>query len=243
MNIIKLDAIDSTNDFLKELSSKNDLQNFTVVTANNQTNGKGQMGAEWISESGKNLIVSILIKDLLNNIDQIFDLNIAIALSIYEVLDFNNIPELSIKWPNDILSGNKKIAGILIENTIKSDKSIASIIGFGLNVNQVDFENLEKASSLKNICNKSFDKDAILDEILIAFEKNINFIKNNNQNLLWEKYQQLIFKKSVLMPFEDSNKIRFMGIIQEVTSSGKLRILLENDVIQDFGIKELTMLF
>ena len=69
---------------------------------------------------------------------------------------------------------------------------------------------------------------------MIAFEKNINFIKNNNQNLLWEKYQQLIFKKSVLMPFEDSNKTRFMGIIQEVTSAGKLRLLLENDVIQDF---------
>ena len=238
MNIIKLDAIDSTNDFLKELSLNTDLQNFTVVTANNQTNGKGQMGAKWISESGKNLIVSILIKDLLNNIDQIFDLNIAIACAIHEVLQLNNIPELSIKWPNDILSGNKKIAGILIENTIKSDKSIASIIGFGLNVNQVDFENLEKASSLKNICNKSFDKDSILDEILIAFEKNINSIKNNNQNLLWEKYQQLIFKKSVLMPFEDSNKIRFMGIIQEVTSSGKLKLLLENDVIKDFGIKE-----
>ena len=86
MKLIKLDAIDSTNDFLKALSGKQLLENFTVVSAENQTNGKGQMGAKWDSEIGKNLIVSVLIKDVLKNNTEIFDLNVAIALAIISSL-------------------------------------------------------------------------------------------------------------------------------------------------------------
>lgn len=74
MNLIKLDAIDSTNDFLKEMSRSQIVENFTVVTAKNQTKGKGQMGATWEIESGKNLIMSILVKELLKDIDEIFHL-------------------------------------------------------------------------------------------------------------------------------------------------------------------------
>ena len=82
MKLIKLDAIDSTNEFLKALSNKENLENFTVVTAENQTKGKGQMGSEWSSEVGKNLIMSILIKDYLFDINQIFNLNIAVSLAV-----------------------------------------------------------------------------------------------------------------------------------------------------------------
>jgi BirA family biotin operon repressor/biotin-[acetyl-CoA-carboxylase] ligase len=79
MNLIKLDAIDSTNDFLKDLSRKQIVENFTAVVANSQTKGKGQMGSTWNSEQGKNLTLSVLIKDVLNDVDQIFHLN-AVAI-------------------------------------------------------------------------------------------------------------------------------------------------------------------
>src|SRR4051812_14072234 len=115
MKLIKLDAIDSTNDFLKSLSSQDELENFTVVTAENQTKGKGQMGAKWQSESGKNLIMSVLVKDFLFDNEQVFNLSIIVATSVIEVLKTFDIPELSIKWPNDIMSYTKKIGGILIE--------------------------------------------------------------------------------------------------------------------------------
>ena len=72
MKLIKLDAIDSTNEFLKGLSNKQELENFTVVTAENQTKGKGQMGAVWASEAGKNLIMSVLVKDFLSDIEIMF---------------------------------------------------------------------------------------------------------------------------------------------------------------------------
>lgn len=148
MNIIKLSAINSTNDYLKKLSAGQYLENFTVVVAEHQTAGKGQMGAKWSVVPGKNLTFSVLIKDLLLEINEIFNLNAAVAISITETLESFNIPDICIKWPNDILAGNKKIGGVLIENSIKNNGEIFSIVGIGLNINQLDFENLPKASSL-----------------------------------------------------------------------------------------------
>ena len=243
MKLIKLDAIDSTNDFLKGLSAVNTVENFTVVSAETQTNGKGQMGAKWLSESGKNLIVSILIKNIIDDINEIFNLNVAIALSIILSLENFNIPELTIKWPNDIMSGNKKIAGILIENVIKFDNTIQSIIGFGLNVNQINFDNLPNAASLKVIMNKDFDKEIILNKIAETIKENISNLENKKQFLLWENYNRLLFKKDKIMLFENSQQEKFMGIIQNVSKDGKLQLLIENDILQEFEIKEIAMIY
>jgi BirA family biotin operon repressor/biotin-[acetyl-CoA-carboxylase] ligase len=242
MKVIKLDAIDSTNEFLKGLSNKQELENFTVVTAETQTKGKGQMGAVWASETSKNLIMSILVKDFLSDICQIFNLNIAVSLAVIEVLESINIPDLSIKWPNDIMSYNKKIGGILIENTIKSDGTILSIVGLGLNVNQTDFENLPKASSLAVITDQEFDKEALLFSIGSAIEKNTSFWKQH-PTILWIKYIDNLYKKGLPMPFSEQNKSNFMGIIQGVSSIGKLQVLLEDDSISEFDIKEIQMLY
>ena len=242
MQLIKLDAIDSTNEFLKGLSSNQLLENFTVVTAENQTKGKGQMGAIWNSEPSKNLIMSVLVTDFVTDINQIFDINIVVSVSIIQVLQDLNIPELSIKWPNDIMSYNKKIGGILIENSIKSDGSINSIVGLGLNVNQMNFENLPKASSLALICNATFDKEEILLKILENLEQNVE-LWFHNSDYFWSFFANRLFKKGVPMPFEDQNQQNFMGIIQGVSPIGKLEILLEDDSISEFDIKEIQMLY
>ena len=205
MQLIKLDAIDSTNEFLKGLSSNQLLENFTVVTAENQTKGKGQMGAIWNSEPSKNLIMSVLVTDFVTDINQIFDINIVVSVSIIQVLQDLNIPELSIKWPNDIMSYNKKIGGILIENSIKSDGSINSIVGLGLNVNQMNFENLPKASSLALICNATFDKEEILLKILENLEQNVE-LWFHNSDYFWSFFANRLFKKGVPMPFEDQKQ-------------------------------------
>ncbi|MFH6971622.1 biotin--[acetyl-CoA-carboxylase] ligase [Flavobacterium petrolei] len=242
MKVIKLDAIDSTNEFLKGLSNKQELENFTVVTAETQTKGKGQMGAIWASEASKNLIMSILVKDFLSDICQIFNLNIVVSLAVIEVLESINIPDLSIKWPNDIMSYNKKIGGILIENTIKSDGTILSIVGLGLNVNQTNFENLPKASSLAVITGQEFDKEALLFSIGSAIEKNTSFWKQH-PTILWTKYIDNLYKKGLPMPFSNQHMTNFMGIIQGVSAIGKLQVLLEDDSISEFDIKEIQMLY
>jgi BirA family biotin operon repressor/biotin-[acetyl-CoA-carboxylase] ligase len=242
MKVIKLDAIDSTNEFLKGLSSKQQLENFTIVTTENQTKGKGQMGSVWDSEIGKNLTMSVFINDSLLDVNQIFKLNIGIALAVVQVLETFGIPNLMIKWPNDIMSYNFKIAGILIENSIKSDGRVQSIVGLGLNVNQINFVNLPKASSLAVICGAEFDKEKIMYGILEKMKQNIT-VMNEDPVSLWLEYTNKLFKKGVPMPFKDKSNKNFMGIIQGVSNYGKLQILLEDDSISEFGIKEIQMLY
>lgn len=242
MKLIKLDAIDSTNEFLKGISTQPDLENFTVVTAENQTKGKGQMGAVWNSEVGKNLIMSVLVKDFLKDINEIFNLNIAVSLAVITALKKNNIPDLSIKWPNDILSANKKIGGILIENSIKSDGTILSIVGLGLNVNQTNFEGLPKASSLAVVTGKEFNKEELLFEIIANLEVNVAESKLNPASLR-QQFVDLLYKKDILMPFTNQKEEKFMGIIQGISPVGRLQVLLEDDSVAEFDIKEIQMLY
>ncbi|MBA4318524.1 MAG: biotin--[acetyl-CoA-carboxylase] ligase [Flavobacterium sp.] len=242
MKLIKLDAIDSTNEFLKGLSNNQLVENFTVVTTESQTKGKGQMGSVWVSEPSKNLIMSVLLKDFLLDSNSIFDVNIVVSVSIIQALETLNIPELSIKWPNDIMSYNKKIGGILIENSIKSNGAINSIVGLGLNVNQTNFEHLPKATSLALISSTIFDKEEILLRIIEKLELNIQSW-HQNKDLMWVDYAEKLFKKGIPMPFSDENQQHFMGIIQGVSSIGKLQILLEEDTVPEFDIKEIQMLY
>ena len=242
MKLIKLDAIDSTNDFLKALSSQDELENFTVVTAENQTKGKGQMGAKWESESGKNLIMSALVKDFVFESEHVFNLSIIVSLAVIETLKSLDIPDLSIKWPNDIMSYNKKIGGILIENTLKSDGRIVSVVGLGLNVNQKNFEHLPNASSLAVICKKDFDKDELPFLIIEKIKQRIDFW-NTKSNDFRKEYFNSLFRKGIPMPFKNLENQNFMGIIQGVSSAGKLQVLLEDDSVSEFDIKEIQMLY
>ena len=244
MKLIKLDAIDSTNDFLKALSSQDELDNFTVVTAENQTKGKGQMGAKWESESGKNLIMSALVKDFLYDNEQVFNLSLIVSLAVIEVLKELNIPDLSIKWPNDIMSYNKKIGGILIENTIKSDGRIVSVVGLGLNVNQTNFDVLPNASSLAVILGYDFDKELLPVLIIEKIKQKIELWESNSA-IFWTDYFNALFRKGVPMPFKNlvSSRQNFMGIIQGVSPVGKIQILLEDDSVSEFDIKEVQMLY
>jgi len=243
MQLIKLSAIDSTNDFLKELSNNQSLENFTTVLAENQTKGKGQMGSVWVSEKGKNLIMSTLIKDVLINTDQVFHLNVAVAVTIIDVLETLHLPNLAIKWPNDILSDEKKVAGILIENRFKSDTTIESIVGIGLNVNQKDFTAFPKASSLALLTKKEYEVEQLLKLIVLKIKQNCELINSNTTEKLWDKYYSYLFKKDVEMPFEDANKNLFLGTILGVTPDGKLEVILQDKTIKTFGIKEIQMQF
>ena len=242
MNIIKLNAINSTNDYLKSLSASQYVENFTIVTAENQTAGRGQMGAKWDVEPGKNLTFSVFIKDLLLDIKEIFYLNAAVAVSIVQALETLSIPGLSIKWPNDILAGNKKIGGILIENSIKNNGEIYSIIGIGLNVNQKGFDGLAKASSLELLTGKEYDKDILMAVIAENLKRNVAALMHKESDLIWNKYHSMLFKKNLPMPFEKET-VRFMGIIKGVSKTGSLMVQLEDESIAEYGIKEVQLLY
>lgn len=241
MKLIKLNAIDSTNSFLKELSKNSLLENYTVVATQNQTNGRGQQEGLWFSEPFKNLTFSVFLRDLDLEITNQKYLNFAISLAVFEVLKSQKIPSLCIKWPNDILSVNKKICGILIENTIQNKMISSSIVGIGLNVNQEFFDKtLKKVTSLKNITNIEFNLDDLLFEIVNKIKGNIKLLSTKKFDILQQGYCAVLFKINTTSMFKNPDQEFFMGIIRGISSSGNILIELEDETIKEFGVKEIS---
>ena len=164
--IIKINAIDSSNNEIKRLYHNKLETNGLVVWVKNQTDGRGQGSKKWLSQANKNLTFSIFLSFSSLSFSSHFSLNLITSLSVKEVLVCHGINELSIKWPNDILSANKKISGILIENLYKGEKLIGSIIGIGINVNQVDFPKDLGAISMKIISKSTYSLKKILNSFL-----------------------------------------------------------------------------
>ena len=242
MKIYKLSAISSTNDYLRELVFTKNAPNYTVVTTDYQTSGKGQFKNKWHSEKGKNLLFSILVefKGLKIN-DQAY-LNFAISLAVYDVL-ITYLPTVKIKWPNDILSRHKKIAGILIENSVKNGRLQHSIIGIGLNVNQINFPlNLPNATSLKKELVHSFNRDKLLEKIVLSVQKKIALLKNESFSILKETYLKHLYKINKPTMFQDLEQNRFMGKIIDVSNEGLLKVELENETIREFAVKEIAFI-
>ncbi len=217
------------------------VEDFTVIVAEKQTSGRGQMNTKWVSEGGKNLIMSVFVSFVdLQVIHQKY-LNYAISLSVFEAVSLFNLPKLSVKWPNDILSESDKIAGVLIENSLQRSKIKSTIIGLGLNVNQDVFPvELINASSLKKKMNKEFNIDEVLTAILDKLQINISLLKDEEFEVLEEKYLSVLYKKNTPSMFKTDQNVFFMGKIVGVSPEGKLQIELSDETIQEFGLKEVS---
>lgn len=239
MNIIKLSAIDSTNSYLKKLAQKSDLDTFTVVVAEHQTEGRGQMGTNWVSDYGKNLTFSILIKFKEFEIAYQFYLSMAVSLGLLEVLKKRVDVSLFIKWPNDILAENDKVAGILIENVLKGNFIRQSIIGMGINLNQESFpKDIENVTSLKNISGTHFNADQLLNKIVNSISYYVQFIEKKEFVFLKKCYMKTLYKFQKPSMFVDANDELFLGKIIDVEESGRLIIELENETTRKFSLKE-----
>lgn len=243
MKIIKLDAIESTNSFLKELAQNSVLDDYTTVVTKKQTLGRGQMNSSWSSEPNKNLTFSLFTRFKSLTIEHQPYLNFAVSLAIFEVLQTLSVPKLSIKWPNDIMSGNKKICGILIETTFAQHRIKNTVIGIGLNVNQQEFPKyIPKAASLKMILDQEFDLDEILQNLVEKIRIKIGDLEHQKFELVHQNYLDHLYKKEVPMAFKDErNQLFFMGMIKTVSPSGRLRVQLEDDSIVEFGLKEISI--
>lgn len=241
MQVIKLSATDSTNAYIKRLQRRETLPDFTVVQAALQTAGKGQRGARWEGESGKNLTFSVLkVFDALPAGSH-FALNIGVSLAVLRVLQTMGIPDLSIKWPNDILSGPGKICGILIENQLKGNAIRQSIIGIGLNVNQTEFAGLPRASSLKKIAGRDFDLDELLAALLSSLACQLPRAAEAPFEAILPEYYGHLFKKDKPATFSRPGGVPFPGIIRGVEPDGKLRLEVEKGRYETFSSTELQL--
>ncbi len=241
MKIIKLNAVNSTNDFLKEMILNVSLENFTVVQANYQTNGRGQVHNKWHSKEDKNLLFSVLVKHNNLDISQNFTLNIVASLVVFSVLN-TILSDIKIKWANDIMASNKKIAGILVENRIKKNKIVQSVFGFGINVNQTIFpEYLSKATSLKLQTSKTYDLDVLMYKFLTVLKEEILILKNNDFSILKDRYLKELYLLNTISLFKSKDKI-FKGKISGISNDGKLVITIDDTSVREFEIKEIEFL-
>lgn len=241
--LLKLDATESTNRYLKDLLRSENPLDYTVVVAEKQLNGRGQMGTVWESEGGKNLTFSVLRRFDALNVKHQFVLNIAVSVAVHDVLNEFLVPDVTIKWPNDIMSGSKKVCGILIENVLKGERVGQSIIGIGLNVNQTNFTNLDKASSLQRITGRKFDLEELLHSLLEHLWLQLESIDAKTVTQLLPTYEKLLFRKDKPSTFRNDQGEMFMGFIRKVSPIGKLVIELEDQVLKEYDLKEVNLLY
>ena len=243
MNLIKLNAIDSTNTYLKRLAKETRLQDETVVVTESQLSGRGQMGNGWLSREGQSLTCSIFKEFKALSVERQFVISMVVSLAILETLNRFNVPVISIKWPNDILSANKKIGGILIENVLEGNFVKYSIIGIGLNVNETDFPNLPQASSMKLETGKNF----VLEEVLKKTTENVcEKLKNLNEKYFSEMklvYETNLFRKGKVSVFEMPSGSHFNGMIKGVSDIGELLVETEDASLKKFQLKEVKLVY
>lgn len=243
MRIIKVNATDSTNSFLREMYRENPATQNLCLSAYEQTKGRGQKGTLWQCEAGKNLTSSLLLTRLKLGVKQQFKLSAMVSLTVLEVLEKLSIPNLKIKWPNDILADNFKIGGILIENFLKGDKIHASIIGIGLNVNQEKFDNLPKAGSLQMLTGKNYDLERLLETLADSIEKKFSLLNDFSMEDVLKDYHHNLFAIHKVSTFQLPSGKRFSGILRGIDEDGRLEVLTEANGLEKFEVKQIKLLY
>lgn len=236
---IHLNSVNSTNIYALELLRQKNSVIGTVITTDFQENGKGQQGQKWESDIGKNLQFSVIVSPKLQ-VEQQFKLSQLVAISLKQWLDTLAVEQVKVKWPNDILVGTKKIAGVLIENSIQGQEITHSVIGVGVNVNQVLFSNFSRlATSLKKEMKIDFDRTILLNDFLLCLQTNL--VKHQNGELnLTQHYLDSLYGFGKPMSFRDMLG-DFLGVIIGVLPSGKLQVN-RNGKLKNYDIKEITFL-
>jgi BirA family biotin operon repressor/biotin-[acetyl-CoA-carboxylase] ligase len=225
------------------MARQNDARHFTTVWALHQTAGRGQRGNIWITESGKNLTFSVLVALDGFEVNRSFELNQMVSLAVWDVLS-QYLPQVSIKWPNDILADAHKIAGILIENTIQGRFIKYSVIGIGLNVNQIHFEPaLTHVTSLKKILQRDFNLESLLREIGNALQMRIIQYQNGLTNQIWQDYTNQLYGWKVVKKYMNSQDEIFEAAIIGISNEGKIQLQTSEPIIRYYDFKEVRLLY
>jgi len=239
-NVIFLPEVDSTNSYAINLLKNVNLPEGTIVHTNNQTSGRGQRGNVWNTLPGSNLTVSLILKPSFLSIKNQFVLYQIAALACYDVmaemLDSSQF-DIKIKWPNDIMIDNKKIAGILIENVVMNNTISYSVVGIGINIKQGEFDLKINATSLELLNHKNYEVQSILKKLCYYFEKYYLLLKNNKLETINQKYLEHFYGKGEWLKFEINQQLCEMQV-KGISNSGLLLLSDKNGKEKEFDIKE-----
>lgn len=234
---VELDSTESTNKYARELLAVSKPVEGTLISTKEQTLGRGQAGNVWHAEPGKNLTVSIIFYPDFLEADKQFYLNMAVCLGIRDFCEYVLNEDVKIKWPNDIYYGDNKLAGVLIENTISGSKLSTTIVGIGLNINQLAFgEGVKNATSFAAIKDIEYPLELMRNELCNYIEKYYLQLKQGHYNFLDRGYTDSLYRYQQTHEFRKGDQI-FKGEINGVTKDGKLIIHSQGKELR-FGFKE-----
>ena len=237
-NFIWLERVDSTNSYCLGLAEKGEPEG-RVVAAFLQEQGRGQRGNAWESEGSKNLTFSLLLRPVFLKVEEQFVVSKAIALSICDWLKMNNV-EATIKWPNDIYVGDKKIAGILIENSFSGPSLDISVIGVGLNLNQTIFSSdIPNPTSMLNLTGVEHRPEIVLRELMVSIQMRYLQLKFGLRDKVSDDYLKSMFRYNVMSSFSDLNGI-FSAKIIGVKPMGELILETMQGDQRSYGFKEVS---
>lgn len=236
-----LDTIDSTNNYAMQKIEQESAQHGHAWLAKYQTDGKGQRNKQWYSQKGKNILLSIALNINTVSISEQFYLSASMALAARNLFAkyVYNDEKVKVKWPNDIYWGDIKAGGLLIENRIVGQKWQWAIVGFGLNINQEEFdENLsKKAVSLKMIKGTDFDVEKLSKELCEDADKMYSLFSDGNFQKILQEYNHYLYKRGEVVKLKKGN-ILFEGEIVGVNSSGKL--MVKTSMLEEFNFGEIV---
>ena len=236
--LVYLPQCDSTNTIAHDLLIKNKAIEGCVVLTSAQTQGRGQRGNQWEATPGKNITLSLVLKPGFLAVQKQFALNIAVSLAVADLAKaYLPAQHLKVKWPNDIYYGNKKLGGILIENTISRSTLQHSIVGIGLNINQLSFSH-HHAISVAQVTGTEYNLELVIEQLLTQLEVRYLELKSGKQGQQKFEYLQHLFRYQEEHPFLVGDKI-IRGSILGVEESGKLGLQVGEE-IHYFDFKEIS---
>ncbi|MDH5608074.1 MAG: biotin--[acetyl-CoA-carboxylase] ligase [Cyclobacteriaceae bacterium] len=238
-NIDYLPDCHSTNDFLLQLARQKMAKEGHVVVADYQSHGKGQRGSSWVSEPGKNLLFSLLIKPSFLPLDRQYLLTLMTANALHQALAHWQVDKVEIKWPNDIYLNNRKAAGILCESSLMGHRMEYAVLGMGVNLNQRDFGDVQ-ATSLWNETGQQVIRDEVLEQVLLLLEKWYAVLKDGNEHELYAYYHQHLRWKDERRVFRDAGG-EFSGTLRGIDEKGCL-VIEKHDRTVCYTIKELIFI-
>ncbi len=238
-NLVFVPECHSTNDLALQLCQQLTTSDGTIIITANQTAGRGQRGNTWHVEPGMNLTFSCILKPTFLAVKDQFYLNIITSLAVRDYLIEKTAAIIQIKWPNDVMVSNKKIAGILIENQLQGNSFSSSVVGIGLNINQKLFP-INTATSLCQITEQVYDLNAELEQLLHKLEARYLQLKSGKKNTLLDDYLNVMYWRNELHTFV-ANDQSFNGTIVGLDDLGRLKVNTAQGE-RVFGMKEIQYL-
>jgi BirA family biotin operon repressor/biotin-[acetyl-CoA-carboxylase] ligase len=239
-NTIILEVTDSSNNYAKQLIAAKKAQHGTVVLAYCQRAGKGHAGNHWESEAKKNLLMSIVLFPEFLPAEKQFYLSKIISLAIIDLLQ-KEIPDeaVSIKWPNDIYAGDRKLAGILIENSVSGQYMHSSVVGVGLNLNQEKFgKGIPNPVSLKQLTGNNYSIEEMAARLLNNFYSWYSHLEMQQIRYIDISYLGKLYRKNQWCRFRKNSK-EFEARISGIGEYGQLILEDRNGRLSEFQFKEI----